>query len=535
MTTTPPTEPAKEFRARSNVPFFIGLAILSGVYVVLIVGMLLAEVLFLFPPNNLVLIVPRGNPHQIEYLEDLQNPNLKVGLGDAKKTKFGKGTEKLLSLSWLTGTIRDPVFSEDAGELVDRVSGGSLDVAIVPQHDLGKANLAFVVAAGNPRKIHGPEELARPELRIGLEQDRGSNLGKRLHQFLSASGLEDRVTPVPNFMPKPQRGELQNLALALIGNSSVLGQAATLPAIATSKRTPPTQQQWIGGVKDGDLDAVVVFADDAKLDFAGVQKIPIEPERIGINAARYPGHLGGWVYPFWWLNIKFWSLLAPLEQQEIRYALWLSLISCSMTTILCLWVAIPFGYLMSRFQFPGKTLVDAILDIPIVLPPLVIGLALLILFGTPLGEWIEAHVMVFRFAVPSVILAQFTVACAFAVRTMRVTFDQISTRQEQVALTLGCSRGQAFWKVVLPESRRGIITAATLAWARSLGEFGPILVFSGATRMRTEVLPTTVYLELNVGNIEAAVAVSLLMVLAAAVVLVIVRLYGMEKAPVQLK
>ena len=105
---------------------------------------------------------------------------------------------------------------------------------------------------------------------------------------------------------------------------------------------------------------------------------------------------------------------------------------------------------------------------------------------------------------------------------------RVEGRGEQVALTLGCSRSQAFWMVVLPQARRGLLTAATLAWARSLGEFGPILIFSGATRMRTEVLPTTVFLELSVGNLEAAVAVSLLMVLAAVIVLVVVRVYGME-------
>src|SRR5439155_893615 len=82
---------------------------------------------------------------------------------------------------------------------------------------------------------------------------------------------------------------------------------------------------------------------------------------------------------------------------------------------------------------------------------------------------------------------------------------QISPRTEQVALTLGCSRSQAFWLVVLPQASRGLLTAGTLAWARSLGEFGPILVFSGATRMRTEVLSTTVFLELSIGNLEAVV------------------------------
>ena len=124
--------------------------------------------------------------------------------------------------------------------------------------------------------------------------------------------------------------------------------------------------------------------------------------------------------------------------------------------MLSLWIAVPAGYLLSRYQFPGKGLVDAVLDIPIVLPPLVIGLALLILFQTPLGRAIEQVIPV-TFAVPSVILAQFTVACAFAVRTMRVTFDQINPRPEQVALTLGCSRSQAFWMVALPEARRGML------------------------------------------------------------------------------
>jgi molybdate transport system permease protein len=287
----------------------------------------------------------------------------------------------------------------------------------------------------------------------------------------------------------------------------------------------------------------------------------------------------------------------------------LSLVSCFMTALLSLWVAVPVGYLMSRYRFPGKGLLDAVLDIPIVLPPLVIGLSLLILFQTQAGRFIEhitQHSMGFlvgwvfapfviariawtalrqimrllgasrweslaardllvrwglvlammgagivglwftgqgqrieawaqaqlggpvTYAVPAVILAQFTVACAFAVRMMRVTFDQISPRSEQVAMTLGCSRRDAFWRVVLPEAWRGMLTAGTMAWARALGEFGPILIFAGATRMRTEVLPTTIFLELSVGNIEAAVAVSILMVICAMAVLLIVRSFGSE-------
>jgi molybdate transport system permease protein len=223
---------------------------------------------------------------------------------------------------------------------------------------------------------------------------------------------------------------------------------------------------------------------------------------------------------------QFWH---SLQSPEIRYAIKLSLISCTLTTIFSLWVAVPIGYLLARTRFPGKALVDAILDVPIVLPPLVVGLSLLILFQTPPGRAIERIIPV-TYAIPSVILAQFMVACAFAVRTLRATFEQISPRQEQVALTLGCRRSQAFWRVVLPEAREGLLTAATLAWARALGEFGPILVFSGATRMRTEVLSTTVFLELSVGRIEAAVAVSLLMVAAAVAALLTIRMLGAERA-----
>lgn len=218
-------------------------------------------------------------------------------------------------------------------------------------------------------------------------------------------------------------------------------------------------------------------------------------------------------------------LWEALKSEEIQYSIKLSLISCTVTMFLSLIVAIPIGYFMARYEFPGKRLLDSILDIPIILPPLVIGLSLLILFQTAPGKFIESHMRI-TYTVYSVVIAQFMVACAFAVRTMNVTFSQIDSRQEDVALTLGCSKGQAFWMILLPQTKKGILTAGSLAWARALGEFGPILIFSGATRMRTEVLPTTVFLEMSVGNIEAAVAVSLIMIFAGFGVLMIMRYFG---------
>lgn len=211
-----------------------------------------------------------------------------------------------------------------------------------------------------------------------------------------------------------------------------------------------------------------------------------------------------------------------LSTREIRHSIQLSFLTCTASSLLSVALAVPAGYFLSRSRFRGKQWLDAFLDVPIVLPPMVIGLCLLILFQTGLGRFIEQAIP-FTYTVAGVVLAQVVIGAAFAVRTMRGTFDHLSPRPEEVAMTLGCSRAQAIWLVTLPLARKGIFAAASVAWARSLGEFGPILVFAGATRMRTEVLPTTVWLELSVGNLEAAVAVSLLMVALALAVLTAVR------------
>ncbi|TWT75548.1 Sulfate transport system permease protein CysW [Posidoniimonas polymericola] len=214
-----------------------------------------------------------------------------------------------------------------------------------------------------------------------------------------------------------------------------------------------------------------------------------------------------------------WSALAD---PDIRHSLHLTLVSCSITSILSLLTATPIGYLLSRRQFRGRALVDTLLDVPIVLPPLAIGVSLLILFQTLPASLRDAVV----YQTPAVIVAQYVVASAFAIRSMRVTFDQIDPRLEQVAQTLGASRLQAFGWVVLPEARSGMLSATLLAWARSLGEFGPLLVFAGATRGKTEVLSTTVFLELSIGDLRSAVAVSLLMIVISVAALTLARVLG---------
>lgn len=254
------------------------------------------------------------------------------------------------------------------------------------------------------------------------------------------------------------------------------------------------------------------------------------------------------------------DLQQTLADPRVQFSIWLSLISCTISAIGSMWVAVPTGYVLARLgrnailhRFDRRPLlrrallllryaVDTILDIPIVLPPLVVGISLLVLFQTPLGRMLDGAagevfswlgfpgVRGITYEIPAVILAQFTVAAAFAVRTMRETFEQINDRPERVAVSLGASQYQAFSRVALPQASRGMVAAMTVAWARSLGEFGPILIFAGTSRMKTEVLSTTVYLNFQFGNLRGAVAASLILVTIAIAVLIATRgLMLMEK------
>jgi len=205
---------------------------------------------------------------------------------------------------------------------------------------------------------------------------------------------------------------------------------------------------------------------------------------------------------------------------DLQSSLKLTLLTCSITALLSVFVAVPTGYILSRYRFWGRAVIDAVLDIPIVLPPLVVGVSLLILFNAieifpgeaSLENWLNAHGVNVSFSVSAVIIAQFSVAAAFAIRMVKNTFDQIDPRSEQVALTLGCNQSKAFWCIALPQAGQGIFASGVLAWARALGEFGPILVFAGATPQRTQVLATSVFLEINIGSLSGAATISLLMI-----------------------
>ncbi|MHC4571974.1 MAG: ABC transporter permease [Planctomycetota bacterium] len=222
------------------------------------------------------------------------------------------------------------------------------------------------------------------------------------------------------------------------------------------------------------------------------------------------------------------AVVTALTSNFIRHALWLSIWTSFTTTFIALLFAIPMGYTLSRFRFPGHTLVNAIVDLPIIFPPLVAGLTLLVFFSqSAMGRWIQENTGIeFVFQPKGIVLCQFLVSASFAIRSAKTAFDDVDQRFENVALTLGCTQGGSFWRVSLPLASNGIIAGGILTWARAFGLFGPLMVFVGSFRGRTEVLSTTIFLEQSVGNLEVALAVALVMILVALIALTIIHLIG---------
>ncbi len=229
------------------------------------------------------------------------------------------------------------------------------------------------------------------------------------------------------------------------------------------------------------------------------------------------------------------AVVTVLTSSFIHDALWMTIWTSTVTVLISLVFAVPIGYTLSRFRFPGRVLADTIVDLPIVFPPLVAGLTLLVFFSqTAIGRWIQQDMgLEFVFQPKGIVLCQFIVSASFAIRAAKIAFDDVDRRNENVALTLGCTRWSSFWRVSLPLAAHGIIAGGILTWARAFGLFGPLMIFVGSFRGRTEVLSTTIFLEQSIGNLEVALAVAILMILVALIALTIIRMVG-GKAQVKL-
>jgi molybdate transport system permease protein len=210
-----------------------------------------------------------------------------------------------------------------------------------------------------------------------------------------------------------------------------------------------------------------------------------------------------------------------LASEEAVSALRLSLVCSLCATALSIVLGLPLAWTQARIAFPGKTLLRALVTLPIVLPPVVGGVALLLAFGRRglVGRWLDPLGIRLPFTTAGAVLAETFVAMPFFVLTIEGGLRSLDLRLEEAARTLGASRWTVFRRVTLPLVRPSLVAATLLCWARALGEFGATITFAGNFPGRTQTLPLAVYLALE-SRPEAGIVLSLVLLAVSLAVLV---------------
>lgn len=211
-------------------------------------------------------------------------------------------------------------------------------------------------------------------------------------------------------------------------------------------------------------------------------------------------------------------------------ALRLSLFTSTLTTILAIALGTPLAYTLARWKMPFKSGIELLIDLPIVLPPSVAGLALLIAFGRRgiFGSALEALGISLPFTTAAVVLAQLFVAAPLYIRSARIGFSEIDIQLEEAANVEGANQWQMFKAVMLPLAGRVLISGAILTWTRALGEFGATILFAGNLEGVTQTMPMAIYLGFE-RNIGVALSLSVMLILVSTLLLLLTRKLEKEK------
>jgi molybdate transport system permease protein len=220
------------------------------------------------------------------------------------------------------------------------------------------------------------------------------------------------------------------------------------------------------------------------------------------------------------------NLWATLQQPLVTQALRLSLITSLISLLLAILLGTPVAYLLARWRFRGAAVVETLLDLPMVLPPTVAGVALLMTLGRRglLGPWLQVMGLQVGFTTAAVVLAQSFVSLPFYIRAAQAGFRGVDPELERVAYTLGVSPLGTFLRVTVPLALPALISGGVMAWARALGEFGATIMFAGNLQGRTQTMPLAIYLAME-SDLPAALALSAVLILVSCSVLLCMRAF----------
>ena len=220
--------------------------------------------------------------------------------------------------------------------------------------------------------------------------------------------------------------------------------------------------------------------------------------------------------------------LSDTALHALRLSLITSLISISLTLL----AGTPLAYILARWDFPGRGLLELLIDLPVVLPPSVAGLALLIAFGRQgiFGSWLRPLGISLPFTTAAVIIAQTFVSAPLYVRSARLGFAGIDQQLEEAAHVEGATPWQLFSQIMLPLASRALISGAIMAWTRALGEFGATILFAGNLEGVTQTMPLAIYLGFE-RNLDVAVVLSVVLVLFSLIMLGVMRRLDTQPGP----
>lgn len=219
------------------------------------------------------------------------------------------------------------------------------------------------------------------------------------------------------------------------------------------------------------------------------------------------------------------AIIRSLHDPMVTDALRLSLMTSALTTATVVVMGTPIAYVHARFHYPGKELADSLLDLPVIMPPAVAGIALLMAFGRMglLGHYLNALGFSIAFTTLAVIFAQVFVSSPFYIRQARTSFEDVDLSLENAARTLGASRTYTFFYVTIPLALNGLISGAIMAFARSLGEFGATIMFAGNLQGKTQTMPLAIYTAMQ-GDLDVSLCLALILVIISFLVIALVKI-----------
>lgn len=232
------------------------------------------------------------------------------------------------------------------------------------------------------------------------------------------------------------------------------------------------------------------------------------------------------------LLAMFWRLIrdgrgiTPEALATLREAMTLSLWTTALAMVIVVTTGIPLAFFLARRPFPGSRIIDTLVDLPIVLPPAVAGIALLVAFGRNglVGRWLATTGITLGFTTTAVILAQVFVAAPFFVRAAKSGFQRADVDLEEAAADLGASPLRRLQTITFPLALPSLMAGAVLAWARALGEFGATIMFAGNFPGVTQTMPLAIYARFGTGDLTSAIVLSLVLLMASIVILFGLRL-----------